>query len=180
MKEEEVKSYKWVKLQQNPPKNAVLYVFDPRTRDVELFVTDKNGVPKPVTSRLDISKYVSLSPDNAVTIEDNRIFVKKYVEGDEYIEIVEGDKKNELKLNITKVIQDVLDALVDSLGDKNYEHDQANSSSIWTINHNLNKKPSVTIIDTANTVVEGKVIINDENTITIEFNFPFSGKAILN
>ena len=64
--------------------------------------------------------------------------------------------------------------------DSNYVHDQAQPSSIWTINHPLNKKVSVTITDTAGTVVEGQVTINDGNKVVIEFNFPFSGEAILN
>lgn len=64
--------------------------------------------------------------------------------------------------------------------DSNYVHDQAQPSSIWTINHPLNKKVSVTITDTAGTVVEGRVTINDGNKVVIEFNFPFSGEAILN
>lgn len=64
--------------------------------------------------------------------------------------------------------------------DANYVHDQAVPKSIWTINHPLNKKVSVTITDTAGTVVEGRVTINDGNQVVIEFNFPFSGEAILN
>lgn len=64
--------------------------------------------------------------------------------------------------------------------DANYVHDQALPNSIWTINHPLNKKVSVTIIDTSGNVVEGKVTINNGNKVVIEFNFPFSGEAILN
>lgn len=64
--------------------------------------------------------------------------------------------------------------------DKNYIHDQPIPNSIWTINHPLNKKVSVTIIDTSGNVVEGKVTINNGNKVVIEFNFPFSGEAILN
>ena len=64
--------------------------------------------------------------------------------------------------------------------DKNYVHDQAVPKSIWTIDHTLNKKVSITITDTAGTVVEGQVTINDGNKVVIEFNFPFSGEAILN
>ena len=64
--------------------------------------------------------------------------------------------------------------------DANYVHDQAQPSSIWTINHPLNKKVSVTIIDTAGTVIEGEVIINNGSQVTITFNAPFSGIAVLN
>ena len=64
--------------------------------------------------------------------------------------------------------------------DANYVHDQAQPSSIWIINHPLNKKVSVTITDTAGTVVEGQVIINDNSQVIITFNNPFSGIAVLN
>lgn len=65
-------------------------------------------------------------------------------------------------------------------GDKNYVHDQIEPSKIWVINHTLNKKVSVTITDTAGTVVEGKVTVNNGSKVTVEFNFPFNGEAILN
>ena len=64
--------------------------------------------------------------------------------------------------------------------DANYVHDQAQPSSIWTINHPLNKKVSVTITDTAGTVVEGQVIIKDNSQVIVTFNNPFSGIAVLN
>jgi len=54
------------------------------------------------------------------------------------------------------------------------------SQTVWVINHNLNKKPSVTIVDSADTVVVCAVKYNDENTITIELNAPFKGTAYLN
>ena len=64
--------------------------------------------------------------------------------------------------------------------DANYVHDQAQPSSIWTINHPLNKKVSVTITDTAGTVLEGQVIIKDNSQVIVMFNNPFSGIAVLN
>ena len=64
--------------------------------------------------------------------------------------------------------------------DAYYVHDQAQPSSIWTINHPLNKKVSVTITDTAGTVVEGQVIIKDNSQVIVTFNYPFSGIAVLN
>lgn len=68
----------------------------------------------------------------------------------------------------------------DKESDKNFTYDQTTPSKEWDIFHNLNKKPSVTIIDSANTVVEGKIIINDGVRVLIEFNAPFTGTAILN
>lgn len=61
-----------------------------------------------------------------------------------------------------------------------YVHEQVVSSSIWTITHNLKYYPSVTVVDTANSVVHGDVHYIDENTLTISFNGAFSGKAYLN
>ena len=61
-----------------------------------------------------------------------------------------------------------------------YTHDQMVASSEWIITHNLNKFPSVTIVDTANTVVFGEVGYISQNEIRLSFNAVFSGKAYLN
>lgn len=66
-----------------------------------------------------------------------------------------------------------------SLTDR-YIHDQGLSSNTWEINHNLDRYPSVTIVDSTKRVVEGSVIYVDTNNIIITFNAGFSGKAILN
>ncbi len=57
---------------------------------------------------------------------------------------------------------------------------QDNPSAIWNIQHDLEKFPSVTVIDSANDVVYGNVTYVDENNLTINFSAPFSGKAYLN
>jgi hypothetical protein len=63
---------------------------------------------------------------------------------------------------------------------RKYEHDQGTPNSVWTINHDLNKRPSVSIIDSAGSNVFGQVEYNDENNLTITFNTAFSGVAYLN
>lgn len=50
----------------------------------------------------------------------------------------------------------------------------------WVIQHNLNKKPSVVITDTAGSLYEGDVFYNDDNNLTITFSAPFNGYADLN
>ena len=64
--------------------------------------------------------------------------------------------------------------------DKTFSYEQALASSVWNIQHNLNKYPSVTIVDSAGSVIEGKVNYININNIEIEFNSPFKGKAYLN
>lgn len=61
-----------------------------------------------------------------------------------------------------------------------YIHDQGLPSNIWNITHGLNKKPGVTVIDTANSVVRGHVQYLDNNSVILTFNYSFSGSAIFN
>lgn len=64
--------------------------------------------------------------------------------------------------------------------DKFVNWEQVNPDVIWTIVHNLNKFPSVTVIDSAGTVVVGAVSYPDLNTIQIEFAGAMAGRAFLN
>jgi hypothetical protein len=64
--------------------------------------------------------------------------------------------------------------------DKTFEFDQGQPALVWTIQHNLNKFPSVTVVDTANTVVNSQVNYIDKNNITINNTAQFAGKAYLN
>lgn len=64
--------------------------------------------------------------------------------------------------------------------DKTYTHNQGAASATWSITHNLNKMPAVTVVDSADNVVVGEIEYNDNNSVTITFSGPFSGKAYLN
>jgi hypothetical protein len=67
------------------------------------------------------------------------------------------------------------------VSDKHYTHNQAIASNNWIINHNLNKKPSISVVDSANTIITGfKAEYVDLNTVIISFNGGFTGKAYLN
>ena len=61
-----------------------------------------------------------------------------------------------------------------------HEHYQNTPSDTWTIVHNLNKRPSITVLTSAGDEVEGDVTVNSLNQITITFCASFSGSAILN
>ena len=64
--------------------------------------------------------------------------------------------------------------------DKNFVYEQGMPSSIWNVNHSLNKFPSVTAVDSAGSVVTGQVEHIDLNNIRITFNASFSGSAFIN
>ena len=53
-------------------------------------------------------------------------------------------------------------------------------ATVWNIQHNLNNFPSVSVVDTANTVVNSQVNYIDKNNITINNTAQFAGKAYLN
>ena len=48
------------------------------------------------------------------------------------------------------------------------------------MNHGLNKKPSVTVVDANDNKVIGKVEYDDSNNVTIKFALPVSGIAYFN
>ena len=61
-----------------------------------------------------------------------------------------------------------------------YTHIQYTASDTWTIVHHLDKHPSITVVDSAGTVVVGDYRYPDDNTVVCSFRMPFSGKAFLN
>ena len=61
-----------------------------------------------------------------------------------------------------------------------YTHVQGTPESLWTITHNLNKRPSVSVVASFGAAVVGEVNYIDNSTLTITFADPFSGKAYLN
>lgn len=65
-------------------------------------------------------------------------------------------------------------------GDKYFKFEQGISSVEWRISHNLNKKPSVTVVDEYDRVVVPAVEYVNDNYIILRFNFAFKGKAYLN
>lgn len=63
---------------------------------------------------------------------------------------------------------------------KTFVFEQAIPSNIWNIQHNLNKYPSVIIVDSAGSVVMGDVLYVDNNKVVLTFTGQFNGKAYLN
>jgi len=71
------------------------------------------------------------------------------------------------------------------VGEITFVFNQTTTSATWIITHDLHRYPSVTVVDTSNNVVEGKVIYNSDKQLTITFfnagnAHAFQGKAYLN
>ena len=64
--------------------------------------------------------------------------------------------------------------------DKNFVFNQSVASSTWTVQHNLNKFPSCTMVLSTGQQGYGDVTFIDENNLTITFAGAESGKAYIN
>ena len=64
--------------------------------------------------------------------------------------------------------------------DKTFEFTQGQPATLWTIQHNLNKFPSVSVVNNNNVVINGEITYIDNNNLTCTFSAGFSGKAYLN
>jgi len=61
-----------------------------------------------------------------------------------------------------------------------YVHYENTPNIEWTVTHNMNKYPSVTVVDSAGSIVEGAVDYLSLNSCRITFCGAFSGKAYFN
>lgn len=57
---------------------------------------------------------------------------------------------------------------------------QSIPSTIWVMSHNLHKYPSIVVVDSAGTIVEGDIEYLDTNTVQITFSGAFAGTAYFN
>lgn len=100
-----------------------------------------------------------------------------FIENGDYAETFLTDNNGTpKKVGNTLMINEVVSAQADV----HFEHHQSTPSSTWSINHMLNKFPSVSIVDTSGNVVYGDIQHIDNNNLTINYSAAFSGKAYLN
>lgn len=64
--------------------------------------------------------------------------------------------------------------------DAHFVHRQDMTSNTWEIEHNLNKYPSVTVVDSGDNVLHTEVVYIDKNNLEVRFVASTSGKAYLN
>lgn len=65
-------------------------------------------------------------------------------------------------------------------GDKNYVYTQTTPSALWTVNHGLDKRCSVQIVDENFKEIIGEITWVNNNTITVEFNTAIIGYVYCN
>lgn len=79
---------------------------------------------------------------------------------------------------VSTTVQAAIDELAAGKASFN-EFEQQVASNEWTVNHNLGKLPSVTVIDSGNNIVIGDVLYTSLNQVKISFTGAFTGKAYL-
>ncbi len=60
-----------------------------------------------------------------------------------------------------------------------YIHKQTSPSNTWTVNHDLGKKPSVTVYDSSNKVIMAEIEYSGDQSLYIRFNKALEGAAYL-
>lgn len=65
-------------------------------------------------------------------------------------------------------------------GNVSYIHTQSVPATVWTVSHNLGRFPSVSVVDSAGTLVFGEVKYLTSNSLTVTFSAAFGGKAYIN
>ena len=66
-----------------------------------------------------------------------------------------------------------------SANTRRFIYTQASPATVWVINHTLGGRPSITVVDSADTMVIGEVTYNSNTRVTVEFTSAFSGYAYL-
>ena len=87
---------------------------------------------------------------------------------------------NTLTVNTEGVIASTQVGDVFTIKSTSYVHNQGEASDTWIVHHNLDKYPSVTVVDSSGSQVIASVEYNDSNSLTIRMSASFKGKAFLN
>ena len=115
---------------------------------------------------------VSTSQPIQVTVADNPINVEVST-----AQPVDVQLKDEQPIDVK--IADVVQVFTGGTYDKHYEVSFLPTSSL-SVNHSLNKYPSVSILDTAGDEVEGQVVHVDTNNLLVSFSAAFGGVITCN
>lgn len=131
-------------------------------------VIDKNGV-------IEIVEISESTPIKYSSTTENKYTSEQIIN-----KVQDLENPNPITYPSSQAVYDYVNNIVYENADKNFRYTQNVPSDFWVINHNLDKYPSVSISDSAGTIVEGDVTYIDKNNITIKFSAPFSGFADFN
>lgn len=91
-----------------------------------------------------------------------------------------NDLENKPKINNVTLEGNKTSSELGLTGDKHFVFTKSTPDSVWEITHNLDKYPSVTVVDSAGSVIIGDITYTSKSALTVTFSAAFSGKAYLN
>jgi hypothetical protein len=83
-------------------------------------------------------------------------------------------------LDINKFYDFAIFTLSSGLADKTFVFTQGVPATTWNVQHNLQKFPSVSVVNNNDLLMNGEITYIDNNNITCNFSAAFAGKAYLN
>lgn len=125
---------------------------------------------------------IEIQSESTIEIDLDEKRIDPYLQLED-IEVIEAPRTVDTEMSDTSegpVQNKVIKSYVDARQDKTYIHTQRMASNNWTITHNLNKHPAITIVDSGGTVVIGEIEYINLNLVYVKFNGIFSGKAYCN
>jgi hypothetical protein len=117
-------------------------------------------------------------PNNVVVQEETANNVNVYQDAPNSV-IINEDTAAKVVVNQDAPNQVVVKLATSTGVTRRLVYTQASPSALWTINHSLGGRPSITVVDTAGTVVIGEVTYISNSQITVTFTAAFAGYAYL-
>lgn len=117
---------------------------------------------------------IDSSTDFDISFKDSNV-LKVKTDKEDYNQLLSKPRINGIVL-----VGDKTSADLGIKEDANFVFTQRTPSKEWLIVHNLDKYPSITVVDSAETTVTGEYIYIDTNSVKCIFSSEFSGKAYLN
>lgn len=104
------------------------------------------------------------------------------VENNKILNVVDDSTKIKVPNETVKILSVAIQGPtgVSSVNDSHYVHTQILAATTWSIVHNMNKYPSVMIVDSGDNVVIGEIHYLGLNSLEVTFSAAFGGKAYLN
>jgi len=154
----------------------------PFSNTTELILSTKDASTQDVTIFLNylVNSYILLSRQNEINeFGHYKITSYQVTANPEFYKLTVvfvGGNGNLIKDSYYDMISFVLA----SNTDKTFVFTQTVPSTTWIVNHDLNKFPSVSIVNINNVSLYGEITYIDENNIQLEFTSGFAGKAYFN
>lgn len=139
-----------------------------------------------------VSAEFQVQPDVTFTAD-----IKTETGTKDHTQLVNRDLPDQHPIDAITGLREALDNVVNNIeGGSNIEIDregdraiinsttfifeQGIASDVWVITHNLNKAPSITLIDSSGAEFQARKVYNSLNQVTIYLNGATTGKAYLN